>query len=309
MTRFTGVVVAASLWMAFGSSVYADDSVSAARDLYASASYSEALTMLNRMEGAPRGAGNDPAVDLYKALCLFALGRTADADRALEEMIGVAPAYRPSNVDMPPRVNARLLDARRRVLPSVVQQRYAQAKAAFDRTDYPLAEVGFRQMLETLGDPDISAAASQPPLSELKVLAVGFRDLSASAMTAAAKPQWPLPGAVSSVPQPIINVARAPRIHNADEAGLIAPVIIDQRVPSYPSRVYVPLVGSVEVVIAESGEVESATIKGSIDPRYDDLMLAAAKRWRYKPAMANGEPVKYRKRIEVRVAPQAADNR
>src|SRR5262249_7000865 len=241
MTKFTGFVVALFL-VVFGASIHADDSVSAARELYASAAYTEALTMLDRIAAMPRASMNDPAVGLYKALCLFALGRNSDADHALEEMIGTAPMYRPSNVDMPPRVNARLVDARRRVLPTVVQQRYAQAKAAFERKDYAFAELAFRQTLDTLADPDVSGAASQPPLSDIKVLAAGFRDLSASAMNVATAPQWPLPGATLSVPE-TLTLARAPRIHNADETGVIAPVILDQHMPSYPQRVLVPLVG------------------------------------------------------------------
>src|SRR4051812_10238663 len=121
MTRFITVLL--SLWMALAGRVYAQDSVAAARELYASAAYGDALTMLDRM-GAH--AAPDPGVQLYKALCLFALGKTPDADRTLEEMTNAVPMYRPLDRDIPPRVHARLADVRRRVLPVIVQQRYSQ---------------------------------------------------------------------------------------------------------------------------------------------------------------------------------------
>ena len=42
----------------------------------------------------------------------------------------------------------------------------------------------------------------------------------------------------------------------------------------------------------------------SINPQYDAMAVAAAKRWRYQPATLNGTPVKYRKAVQVSVKPQ-----
>ena len=47
------------------------------------------------------------------------------------------------------------------------------------------------------------------------------------------------------------------------------------------------------------GEVEAATIRTSVNPVYDRLVLATAKTWRYKPATLGGEPVKFRKMIQL----------
>jgi hypothetical protein len=38
---------------------------------------------------------------------------------------------------------------------------------------------------------------------------------------------------------------------------------------------------------------------------YDQVLLSATKRWRYRPAFRNGKPVKYRKQINVFLRPPA----
>jgi hypothetical protein len=57
--------------------------------------------------------------------------------------------------------------------------------------------------------------------------------------------------------------------------------------------------GLLDVVIDERGVVENAMLRQPIDPRYDDLLLAAARTWRYTPAIKDGRPVKFVKRIQV----------
>ena len=59
--------------------------------------------------------------------------------------------------------------------------------------------------------------------------------------------------------------------------------------------------GALEIVIDQSGAVESVVMRESINPRYDDQVIAAARNWQYKPAMLEGTPVKYRKMLQVDV--------
>jgi hypothetical protein len=40
-----------------------------------------------------------------------------------------------------------------------------------------------------------------------------------------------------------------------------------------------------------------------VTAQYDNLALAAAKGWRYRPAMLNGAPVKFRKAVQITVKP------
>lgn len=59
----------------------------------------------------------------------------------------------------------------------------------------------------------------------------------------------------------------------------------------------------VDVVIDETGAVESAAMTQSIDPVYNRLVLAATKTWQYRPARRDGTPVKFRKRIQIAISP------
>jgi TonB family protein len=60
--------------------------------------------------------------------------------------------------------------------------------------------------------------------------------------------------------------------------------------------------GILEIVINEQGRVQEASIRSSVHPVYDSLMMAAAREWRYQPATFGGTPVKFRKRIQVAVS-------
>jgi len=64
------------------------------------------------------------------------------------------------------------------------------------------------------------------------------------------------------------------------------------------------MVGAIEVVIDEKGFVVQATMRASVLPSYDRQVVSAAQNWRYRPAMVNGTPVKFRKMVQVAVTPQ-----
>ena len=230
------------------------------RDLYASAAYADALTMLDRLAQRPGRAALEPGVELYRALCLFALGKSSEADHALEDMIAQAPTYQPSDAD-PARVHARLVDVRRRVLPVIVQQRYTPGQGGIRSQGLHVREeMGFRQMLDALADPDVATVANQPPLADLRTLAIGFRNIRPTSplSTSLVSPCFqalPLPGPVAAVPAPVSARAVTPRIHGA-RTGVMAPVIVSQPMPPYPWKVLAKRVGAVEVVVDEKGAVQ-----------------------------------------------------
>ena len=80
--------------------------------------------------------------------------------------------------EIPRRLRPNFTEARKRLLPSIIEQKYLVAKEAFDRGDLKGASTGFTQMLMALSDPDIAQEAQQRPLSDLRVLATGFNDLA-----------------------------------------------------------------------------------------------------------------------------------
>jgi len=280
-----------------------DNDLAAARELYASAAYDDALAMLNRLRAGDHPASQSSMIDQYRAFCLLALGRTDEAEQAIEAVVAAEPSYHPSEREVAPRIRAAFVEVRRRMLPVIIQQKYAAAKAAFDRKEYVAAASGFSQVLVTLADPDLSSDAARPPLSDVRQLAVGFEELSARA--AAPPPPTPPAPAVQAPPPPPPAPAppAPPRVYTADDRTVVPPSIVVQTLPSFRGTTPVERVGRIEVVIDETGAVESAIMVASVNNAYDKQAIAAARMWRYTPATVNGRPVKFRKVVQITVRP------
>jgi hypothetical protein len=281
------------------------DSITTARELYASASYEEALGMLNRLRTSGGAMGQDGVVEQYRALCLLALGRTSEAQHAIEIVVATSPSFQPSETEASPRVRSAFSEVRRRMLPTLIQQEYGQAKGAFDRKDFIASADGFKRVLDLLNDPDVGPAANQPPLSDLRTLAGGFRDLSLSASAPA-----PLPAVAVTAPPPPpppeprqAPIPKVAKIFGVEDANVAPPTVLRQVLPSYPMRTPMSLTGALAVVVSETGVVESAAMLLSVNPSYDRLVLDSAKNWRYRPATVDGVPVKYRRIVQIKVAP------
>jgi hypothetical protein len=297
MSRMVFGVVASLLLMTTTVWTTEQDSVAAARDLYASAAYEDALAVLNRLPGSNRPADEAKTIEQYRAFCLLALGRAAEAEHAIESVVAADPMYRPTT-DLSPRVRAAFTDVRRRVLPGIIQQKYAKAKTAYDRKEFASAAEQFTQVLDAMNDPDVAPMIDRAPLSDVRMLAVGFKDLAVNAT-----PPPPLPVAPAPAPAPAPAVAKAPRVYSTGDADVVPPTALKQDLPAYPGQVVIPRQGMLEVLIDENGLVEGAMMRISVAPSYDQLAVAAARTWRYRPALLNGTPVKYRKAVQVTIKP------
>ena len=274
--------------------LHAEDSVAAAKDLYTAANYEDALVVLNRLDSSSGQPSDRMAINQYRAFCLLALGRMVEAERAIEAVLSVDLLYRPVDADMSPRLRTAFAGVRQRILPAIVQQEYARAKAAFDRQDYPAAIAQFDRVLRVLGSPDLGAVGENPPLSDLRTLANGFRDLSVKAIAPPPPPPQPV-----APPAPVAAFVPSKGIYVGSEKGVMPPVIVRQTLPSFPRDLMARRDGVLEVVITETGTVETAVMRTSINPRYDQIVLSAAKTWKYAPATVNGVPVKFRKLIAI----------
>jgi len=294
----------------------AQQSLTTARQLYASAEYKDALSMLDGLLKTNPVPQDRQTIDLYRTFCLVALGSMNEASSAVDAMIAREPLYHPNLDEIPPRLRTLFRDARQRVLPGFIQQRYLAAKTAFDRNDLRGATEGFTLVLIALSDPDIASAAAQSPLADIKTLASGFNDLAVRTLApppvqqvestpASAGP----PTATRSVshadalPAPTPTITRTPVIYTKDEADVIEPEAIRQSLPPFAGRVVAERSGVLEVVIDETGSVESATMIEAVDPAYNRVVLAAAKTWAYHPARRDGIPVKFKKRIQITLDP------
>ncbi|HEX7795675.1 MAG TPA: energy transducer TonB [Vicinamibacterales bacterium] len=301
--RLVDIVLAALVAAVVSIPTRAADSLADARDLYAAAEYEDALALLNKLQPGEHPADERRAIEQYRAYCLLALGRSADAEQAIAAVVNATPLYKPSGSDVSPRVRSAFTDVRRRVLPSIIQEKYAAAKVAFDRKNFPVAAAAFTEVVEAMADPDVTDVVKQPPLSDLRVLAIGFRDLS---VTAAAPPPVPVRETAPAAPAALVTPAPAaavapPRIYVASDTTVLPPTAIKQQLPAFPSQLAVANRGVLELVINEEGDVESVAMRESVNPRYDSQLLAAAKAWQYRPALLNGKPVKYRKLVQIDV--------
>ena len=296
--RTSFLVTCILLWSPMA--LYAEDSVAAARDLYTSANYEDALVVLNRLDSSSAQPSDRMAINQYRAFCLLALGRMAEAERAIEAVLTVDLLYRPVDADMSPRLRAAFAGVRQRILPAIVQQEYARAKAAFDHQDYPAAIAQFDRVLRALGSPDVGAVGENPPLTDLRTLANGFRDLSVKALAPPPPPPQPV------LPPAPVAVVTPKGIYGGFETGIKPPVVVKQTLPAFPrDLVSRNNDGVLEVVISEAGAVESAVMRTPINPRYDQIVVSAAKLWKYSPATVNGVPVKFRKTINITLKPPA----
>jgi TonB family protein len=295
---FVPVLLAASLSVAHlaFAQVPGRDAIGTARDLYASARYDEALAVLNDIHAPDTAPVADrKSIEQYRSLCLLALGRGTEAESAIAAVITADPSYQPGEVEASPRVRNAFSEVRKRLLPDIASQRYAEAKASYDHKQYGVAAQEFRQVISLLEDPEMAGRQA-----DLRTLAAGFLDLSVAASTPPPEAPKPQPSVVAPVaPQPNPN-----RVYSMGDKDVTAPVVIRQEMPRLMPAMTAQANdhGIVEVLIDEQGRVASVSIRQPVHPMYDSLLLTAARGWRYQPATLAGQPVKYRKAIQINVS-------
>ena len=279
-----------------------DSNVTAARELYATARYDEALALLNTIRSNPAIEPSErKTIEQYRSLCLLALGRTLEAESAIAAAVTADPFFVPTETEASPRVRTAFSEVRGKLLPDIASARYTEAKKTFDRKDHKNAELQFREVVMLLDDPQMNGR-----LKDLRVLASGFLDLAAAAAAPPPPPKpEPTPGAAVPpvTPPPVPAAPVAPRIYAGDEPGVVAPVALRQQFPNVPASILGMTKdrGILELIIDEQGRVVTVTLRTSIHPVYDTMVVGAARDWKYKPATLNGKPVRYRKLIQVQV--------
>jgi tetratricopeptide (TPR) repeat protein len=289
------ILTSLCLTVCMGGPVYAQQGspLANARDLYASARYDEALAVLN---GLPMGneSSDRKSIQQYRSLCLLALGRGPEAESAIAAVVTVDPLFVPAESDASPRVRTAFSEVRQRLLPEIASARYSAAKAAFDRKDFATAEPAFRELLALLNDPQMGNR-----LTDLRVLATGFLDLSVAATTPPPEPPKPVEPIAPApvVPQP----PAASRVWTTEDTGVTPPVVVKQDVPRVPAQIASQTRdrGLLELIIDEQGRVAAITLRSSVHPVYDPLLMAAARSWKYQPATVGGAPVKFKKLVQI----------
>lgn len=296
LRRLFAMGMAATTWIVLASGLSASEELNRAKELYRSAAYDEALTIL---AGLPAEADPSEEIEVreYKVFCLVALDRRDDARKAIADLITTSPLYAMSEEDASPRVRAMFTEVRRGLLPTLAQRNYTEAKALFDAKD-PRAAAAFDRVLTLLRDPDVAGNTS---LADLATIASGFRDLS-KALAAIPPPTPP----VAATPSP---VAPPPAIRVASSAPIVAPVALSQSLPVPQIRDEREWDGEVEVTIDEKGRVASARMTKPVHPVYDQQLIRAAMTWTYRPAQRDGGPIEFVKLIPIHLdtRPECSD--
>jgi hypothetical protein len=268
-----------------------------AKELYAQASYEDALAQLNRISDAD--VANQ--VDQYRALCLLALGREREAQASLERIVVREPLYVVKADDASPKLVTLFQQVRQRTLPAAAKELYAKARASYDAKRFAEARPVFEEMLAVLKE--TTGGDANPGIADLKQLGEGFLKLTDAEL----KPAEPPPPA-PTLPPPARTVPAAPKIYTVADSNVVAPVEVLREMPPWipPSALEkVAFTGTLQIDIDERGGVERAIILESIAPGYDGRLIAATRSWKFQPAMKDGVAVKYRKSIAIALRPPA----
>ena len=163
-----------------------------------------------------------------------------------------------------------------------------QARAAAARQTAPPAPTSIAA--GTPGAPDGVPAPASPPATT----------------TAATEPaSGPAPAPSGSSDTPATETKAEPS--TPKPADIVPPVAIAQALPR-ATDITVPLGGPqtilLDIVIDETGHVEKAEVRRSVNRLYETQLVAATRGWRYTPATQGGRPVKYARTLEVTLNPK-----
>ena len=310
------IVIVGALLIAAGAALTGQDLLSAAKDQYASAAYEDALSTLNRLDGsvAPDVARQ---ADEYRAFCLYALGRTGEAESVAESLIRKEPLVRLEAADASPRLESMFSDVRKRLLPSLIRDRYRVARAAVDQKSFAAAEPSLADARRMIAEAE-KLGVKDEGLSDLGVLVDGFLQLIKSsadqtkaeqpAVVAAAAPAAmapaPMrsPAAVSAHAEASSAAAAIPRVYSAVDEGVSPPVVLEQRMPPMSNEMQLitrasKSRGMIDIVIDETGRVIDTSVRESMNAAFDGMIVRESRKWKYRPAMVDGAPVRYVKTL------------
>ena len=284
-------------------SARAQESLQAAKDLYASAAYEDSLGMLSRLQ-----LPDAPAeVQQYRAFCLIALGRLPEAEKAIESVVKANPEFVPAALEVSPRIQEIFTRTRNQLLPDLVRDMYLVAKQSLERKDRAESVAGFKAVVELI---DGAGGDAREALDEMRFLAAGFLDLSRAlpepGVTRPPTAAVPVQSASASTSSGLAPSAPATSA-NTPPLEITPPVAIRQTMPPWTptdnaSR-RATYSGSIRVGISVTGQVERAEIVRSVHPMYDRLLLQAAKNWAYQPARRSGSAVPSEQVVEVQLKP------
>jgi len=255
--------------------------------------------------------------------------------RAAGATNSVARAQRPKPQREGPRVAVRQPASTR--IPRIAEEEFGRARDLFDRKKYAAAADGFQRVITILSDGELTPSAStlrsmatemvfvsraalasapgpqahmagdasviEPVPLQQSIPAPPAPDLSPDPRVYAAGDAGviePVPLKQYIPPRPAPDLSPDPRVYVAGDAGVIEPVPLKQYIPPHPAPDVSPSDLSVlELLIDSRGAVEWVHLRNPKNRYRDAWWLSAAKAWRFRPALKDGQPVKFLERILI----------
>jgi hypothetical protein len=318
------IAIVGALVIVAGAALGGQDLLSAARDQYASAAYEDALSTLNRLDDAvaPEVARQ---ADEYRAFCLYALGRTGEAESVAEALIRKEPLVKLEAADASPRLESMFSDVRKRLLPSLIRERYRTARAAVDQKSFSVAEPNLTEARHMLAEA-AKLGVKDDGLADLSVLVDGFLQLikstadqkkaeapamAAAAPVAASPAAGRAPASTSARAEAAVAAGHTPaaagaavvaRVYSAEDEGVSPPVALEQKMPTMSSEMQLitrasKSRGMIDIVIDETGRVIDTEVRQSMNSAFDGMLVREMRKWKYRPATIDGVPVRYLKTL------------
>lgn len=228
------------------------DSLVEARRLYQNAAFGDALAVLARLDDPARRL-EDPAlgdgIDEYRTLCLLALGRQAEAERAMEALLMRHPLLMPGLDERPPKFVALYNAVRVRFLPRLAAATYAAAKRRYDAGDFATAARYFQETIGILRGVTVDTSYAAVA-ADLETLAGGFLSLALQRLNPAQVAALAPAAAPAAIPAPAtvqpaaaaapLAVTSAPQMVATQPGATVTPAVVPA-MPVVPSVSAMPM--------------------------------------------------------------------
>ena len=210
-------------------------------------------------------------------------------------MIRKEPLARLEAADASPRLESMFSDVRKRLLPSLIRERYRVARAAVDQKSFAAAEPSLAEARRMIAEAE-KLGVKDEGLADLSVLVDGFLQLIQStadqksaeqpAVVAAAAPAATAPASDGGPARRGLRPRRRhpapraaiPRVYSAADEGVSPPVALEQRMP--PMSTEMQMItrasksrGMIDIVIDETGRVIDASVRQSMNAAFDAMIV------------------------------------
>jgi hypothetical protein len=190
-----------------------------------------------------------------------------DLQLVYDTIVLTNPLYQLDPERSPPAAVAALRDSKRLLVPDIARRDYERAREVFQAGEYDRAfgeAARVARMLDDLGA-GVAPAALREAVAQL---------LTRVEAAQAQEDQ---------------------RVYTIADTSVTPPAALSRQLPvTPPAGVSNLQVGTLEMVISEAGQVEAVKLHTPLNRYHERMIVSAAKAWKYRPAMKNGRPVRFR---------------